>query len=899
MEGAAQNVFYERRRNLNREKKRRSPFGLWLLGRLVNREKNYGLFGDIEELYFFWREEKGSLLASCLLWMQVLRTIPHYVYFKIYWSWVMLKNYIKIAFRNLKKRKAYALVNIGGLAAGLACCMVILLYVTNESSYDMYHTDVDRLYRVLEYRKVPAGEFCSAGISAMVAPTLEENYNQVEKTARVIPASNVLIQHEQHRVFEDRVFYTESSLFGVLTIPFLLGSPETALNDTTSVVLSTRAAKKYFGDKNPIGQSITINDPALSRIYNKNLSLDYLVTGVVADPPSNTHFKYDVFLPLSQFEKSWLLREWHAGPARTYIKLYPGISVLEFEKQMERMAYDYVNKELTSWGQTRRYFLQSLTDIHFRREFEGLTIRDELEAPGNRIYLYIYGLIAFLILLIGCMNYVNLSNARGVYRIKEIGLRKVIGAGRWQLIRQFLSESMIITFLAAALACLLINALLPLFNQFAGTALSVKDLLLPQVLLSLLGLLLGVGLLSGLYPAFVLTAFKPDQILRGIQRGTRGSFALKVLVVGQFAISIFLATGSITVYKQLSYMRSGELGFNQDFKYVIPFRRDARVRNQVKTIKEEFLRHPGVLEAAASSSVPGRPMREGHLGWTDDKLEKPLRLVFLSCDDNFIPQYGLEMKTGRAFDESRNDENGAFIINEAAVPHLGYASAEEALGDRLHESIYGRYKTIVGVVKNFHYEGMRQEVEPMYMEVSSSRYDMLTLSLSPQNLTETLLFLSKKWSELFPAIPFDGFFLDDDFGRLYRKEAQMGKLLGVLTAMGLVVACLGLLGLASFIVQHRTKEIGIRKILGASIPNLMGLLSWRFMFLIVIANVISIPLSYISLSTWLQDFAFRIQPSWDIFALAGMAACICAMLPILLHAFLAARTDPVNSLRYE
>lgn len=880
-------------------KDRRPLFGLWLLGKLINKEKNYGLFGDIEELYFFWKKEKGNTKAATLIWMQILRTIPHFIFFKIYWSWVMLKNYLKIAIRNLKNRKAYAAINIGGLAAGLACCMVILLYVSNESSYDMYHQDVDRLYRVLEYRKVPAGEFCSAGISAMVATVLEDNYSQVEKTARAYPVSSVLVQKDQRRAYEDRVFYTESSLFEVLTIPFLQGSPETSLSNTNSVILSARTAKKYFGDENPIGKRITVDDPALSRIYNKKLTTDYLVTGVVANPPSNTHFKYDIFLPLSQFDKSWLLREWHAGPARTYIKLLSGTTVPEFESQMERMAYEYVNKELTAWGQTRRYFLQSITDIHFHREFDGLAIRDELEAPGNRIYLYIYSLIALLILLIGCMNFVNLSNARGVYRIKEIGLRKVIGARRWQLIRQFLLESVIITFLATAFACILINALLPLFNQFAGTALSIKDLFLPQVLLSILGLVIFVGLLSGLYPAFVLTAFKPDSILRGTQRGTRGSLALKVLVIGQFAISLFLATGSITVYKQLAYMRGGELGFNKDFKYVIPFRRNVQIRKQVKTIKEELLRYPSVLEAAASSSVPGRPMRAGHLKWSDDKLDKPLKLVFLSCDDDFFPQYGIDLITGRSFDESKNDENRAFIINEAAVPYLGYSSAEEALGDRLHESIYGRWKNIVGVTKNFHYQGMRQDVEPMYMEVSSSRYDMLTLTLAPTNLPETLRFLETKWNELFPSVPFDGFFLDDDFDRLYRKEAQMGKLLGILTAMGLVVACLGLLGLASFIVQHRTKEIGIRKVLGASIPNIMGLLSRKFVFLVVVANILSIPLAYFALSKWLEDFAFRIQPTWDIFALAGTVALVCAMLPILLHAFLAARTDPVESLRYE
>ncbi len=811
----------------------------------------------------------------------------------------MIRNYLKVAIRNLTRRKAYSLINIGGLAAGLACCMVILLYVSNESRYDQYHKDVDRLYRVLEYRKVPASEFCTARISAMVAIVLEEYENEVEQIARIFPVSNALVKRDNVTAFEDRVVYSESEIFDVLTIPFLRGNPDNALDETNSIVITRRMATKYFGDEDPVGQTIAIKDPSWNRLHNKDQFTDYLVSGIVADPPSNTHFKYDIFLPLRQFSDTWILREWHAGPTLTYVKLSPGIAASEFEKKIERMAYEYVNKELSAWGQTRRYFLQAVTDIHFRRDFEGLAVRDDLEAPGNRIYLYIYGMIALLILLIGCMNFVNLSNARGVYRIKEVGLRKVIGAGRWQLIRQFLSESIIITFLAAVCAVFLANILLPFFNQFAGTALRIQDSLHPHVFFSALGLVLFVGALSGLYPAFVLTSFRPDQILRGSRMGTRGSFALKVLVVGQFAISIFLATGSITVYKQLTYMRSQEIGFDKEHKYVLHLRSNAQIRKQVKTIKTEFLRFPGVLGAAASSSVPGRPMRAGYLKWSDDKLDKPIQLTFLSCDEDFLPQYKIDMAAGRPFDEKLNDENRAFIINEAAIPHLGYASLEEALGDRLHESVYGRWKTIVGVVKNFHYQGMRHEVEPMYMEVSSSRYNMITLTLASENLPETLRFLENKWSELFPTVPFDGFFLDDDFDRLYRKEAQMGKLLGILTGMGLVVACLGLLGLASFLVQHRTKEIGIRKVLGASIPSLLGLLSRQFVILVLFANIISVPLALITLTRWLEDFAFRIQPDWSVFTMAGAAALLCAVVPILLQALWAARADPVESLRYE
>jgi putative ABC transport system permease protein len=475
----------------------------------------------------------------------------------------------------------------------------------------------------------------------------------------------------------------------------------------------------------------------------------------------------------------------------------------------------------------------------------------------------------------------------------------VIGATRWQLIQQFLGESILITLFAAVCSLLFVYGLLPYFNSFAETTLTFTNLIQPHVLMAALGLVLAVGIMSGIYPAFVLTSFRPVQIFQGTKMETRGSFALKILVIGQFAISIFLATGAMTVSKQLAFMRSGKLGFDKNFKYVMPFQRDKLVRKRVKTIKTEFLRYPNVLGAAASSSVPGRPLRTGYLSWSDDKLDKPLPLDFLSCDEDFIPEYKIDMVAGRSFDESLRDEDKAFLINEAAVPHLGYTAPEDALGDGLHESTYGRRKTIVGVVRNFHFFGLRNEVNPMYLEVSSSRYDMLSVTLSPHNLPETLRFLESKWYELFPTIPFSGFFLDDEFDRLYRKEAQMEQMLSILTGMGLLVACLGLMGLASFIVKHRTKEIGIRKVLGATIPSLMGLLSRRYVILIVLSNAISAPLAYMAMMRWLQDFTFRIHLGWELFVLAGAAALICALFPILFQALWAARANPVNSLRYE
>jgi len=409
-----------------------------------------------------------------------------------------------------------------------------------------------------------------------------------------------------------------------------------------------------------------------------------------------------------------------------------------------------------------------------------------------------------------------------------------------------------------------------------------------------------VGTISGLYYTIVLTFLKPDQIFKGgTGSGKQRSYVLKLLVVGQFVISIFLVIGTITVYQQLQFMKSGQLGFQKEQKYVIPFRGDRPIEKNCQTLKTEFLQHPNIIGATASSTVPGRPLRKGFLKWTDDKLTKPEQLNFLACDEDFISQYQIEMVAGRPFEKGRNDENNSFIINEAAVSLLGYESPEKALGDRLHESWYGRFKNIVGVIKNFHYRGMQTEVEPLYMEVSTSRFSAITLTLNSSKLTNTIGFVESKWREHYPAVPFEGFFLDDDFDRQYRKEEQIGKLLGFIAVLGLFIASLGLFGLASFIAKHRTKEIGIRKVLGASVPNLIKLLTRDFAIYVAIASIIASPLAYFIMKRWLEDFAFRINIGWLVFVLATGITLMIALTTVSFQAIKAARINPVDSLKYE
>ena len=790
----------------------------------------------------------------------------------------------------------------------MACCMVIFLYVASELTYDQYHDDADRIYRVAMYWKVPVGEFRSAGISAGVAPALKNNFTQVEYAARIMPINDMLVQNGNMRFYEDRMVYADQELFDIFTIPFIHGDRATALERPWTVVITRRIAEKYFGNENPLGKTIEIRKGETRRLRSMSSpdsnNTDFEITGVVGNPPSNTHFKYDFIVSLQQLKQNVLRQSWHGGGTYTYIKLAANVIAKDFENQISLLAYDYIGKQLDSWGQKRRYFLQRLVDIHFHSNLSSLPfLSGEMEPPGNMTYIYVYSVIGLLVLLIGCMNFINLSNARSVYRAKEVGLRKIIGAGRFQLVRQFLGESLIITIAALSFSFLICEILLPLFNKTASTTLVFSGIVQPYVLLTLVGLVFFVSIVAGGYPAVVLTAFKPALVLKGPSyAGTKGSFMIKAMVVFQFAISIFLTIGTITVYQQLNFMKGRTLGFDKEQKIVIPFRYNDSFSKNYNAIKSEFLSHHAIVGATASSSVPGRRTNFGYLGLTDSMVEPAKGLNFISCDHDFISEYKIEMAAGRPLQKEKNDAKNAILINESAVTFLGYSSPEDAIGKRWHLGWYdGKQvsREIIGITKNFHYRGMQNNVEPLFMAYDPYDFNALTLTLITSDLRDTLDFIEKKWRELYPSLPYEGFFLDEDFNRQYRAEEQIGKLLGIITGMGLAIASLGLLGLAAFMAQQRTKEIGIRKVLGASVSNIIKLLSKQFVFLIIGASVIAGPFAYYAVNRWLENFAYRIDVGWSVFVFSGVAALVIALLTVSFQAVKAAIANPVEALRYE
>jgi putative ABC transport system permease protein len=814
----------------------------------------------------------------------------------------MLFNYLKIALRNIRKHKGFSFTNIAGLAVGMASCMVIFLYVASELTYDRYHNDPDRIYRVAMWWKVPSGEFQSAAINAGVAPELNDKFPQVECAARYMPIHDRIVRNGDIYFYEDHIGYADQEVFNIFRIPFVYGDPRSALAKPWTVVITRRIAEKYFGRQNPLGKTIEIKEGVFRGVRSMSSpdsdKADFEITGVVDNPPSNTHFKYGILVSSKQLKLDVLRQSWHDRQTYTYIKLAPNTDVVSFEKQISLMAFDHVGSQLKAWSQERRYFLQPLTSIHFHSDLQG-----EMEPPGNLIYIAIYSLMGLLVLLIGCMNFINLSNARSVYRAKEVGMRKVLGADRFQLVRQFLGESLFITTIAAGFSFLICDILLPLFNEAAGTTLAFSQIIHPNVMFTLAGFVLLVGMVAGGYPAAVLTAFRPASVLKGASSaGTKGTFMIKVLVVFQFAISIFLIIGTLTVFQQLQFMKSRTLGFDKEQKIVIPFRYNSTFSRDFDTVKKEFLSYHTILGATASSSAPGRHPQEGYLSQTEAVNQPAKKLNFMAVDYDFISQYKIDMAVGRPLQKDKNDANNAVLINESAVKFLGYSTAEEAIGKRWFIGWYDGRKVsreIVGITKDFHYRGMQEMVEPLFMAYAPFDFNTLTLTLETGSLGETLSFIENLWQKLYPSLPYEGYFLDEDFNRQYRAEEQIGKLLGLIAGMGLVLSTLGLLGLAAFMTQQRTKEIGIRKVLGASVTDIAFMFSKTFSVWVLVASLIACPLAYFAAYRWLQNFAYRVHAAPLLFLMAAVGALLVSLLSVSFHIFKTAMTNPVDSIRYE
>ncbi|HTS44754.1 MAG TPA: ABC transporter permease [Puia sp.] len=793
----------------------------------------------------------------------------------------MLRNYFKIAFRNLWRHRVFSSINILGLAVGMSTCFLIYLYVSFELSYDKFNTKADHIYRLVCDVRTPTETINTSSTSMPMAVNIKRDFPEVESFVRIDGAS-LLVRKGDVKFQEEKSMFADSSLFGIFDFPFIYGDPHTALKEPFSVVLSQTAAKKYFGSSNPVGQSVLLTDAGFN----------CKITGVMKDIPENSQFRADMFVSMATFSDTLnrhIDEEWGRFGANSYLLLKPGTNPKHLESEFPAFLDKRDGDEMKKSKMSFTLFLEPLKDVYLKSRRGGFE-------TGNINNVYIFSVIAVFILLIACINFINLTTARSAERAKEVGIKKVIGAARTQLTRQFLGESIVISLLAFVLAVLLCVLLLPLFNHLSGKIVGTGIFSHPGYIGILFLISVGIGLVAGIYPALVLSSYKPIIVLRGrFATGTRGLILRKGLVITQFTISIALIIGTIVVYRQLNYMRNQDLGFSKEQMLVI----DTHGDDHGLTFKNEISSVPGVLSTAFSSSVPGggNPGAYSEIENKSGEMQVAnLDLYFVDFD--YIPQYKMQMVAGRAFSKDfLSDTTQAMILNESALKLFGYSSPKEAIGRKFSQ--WGRQGMIIGVVKDFHFRSLREEIKPLSMRIEPGGCNLVSANVSTANLQNTIKQIQSKWERIIPYRPFSYFFLDEFFNNQYRSEDKFGNLFLNFAILAIFISCLGLLGLASYSTIQRTREIGIRKVMGASVSNIVNLLSKDFLKLVLLAFVIATPVAWYAMNGWLRNFAYRININWWIFAGAGIAALLIALITVSFQAIKAAIANPVKSLRTE
>jgi putative ABC transport system permease protein len=806
----------------------------------------------------------------------------------------MFNNYLKIALRNIFKHKGYSLINIVGLAIGMACCLLILLYIQDELSYDRYHENADRIYRVIEEVRLEGVGEESSSMPFPTGDTLPLEYpDAVEASVRFfnfqLPTMSVQYGTSDEKLFnEPRFFFADSAVFQVFSFEMIEGDPKKALEEPNTIVITKAMAEKYFEDEDPMGKTL--------RWQN---GVNLRVTGVIKDVPPNSHFQFDFlgsFATLRRLFGGNLPQNWYWNPCWTYILLRDGVSADSLQAQFPALVQKYFPDSIKNKVVVK---LQPLKDIHL---FSHLDY--EINPNSDISYIYIFSAIAVFVLLIACINFMNLATARSANRGREVGMRKVLGAYRTQLIKQFLGESMILCVIAAVLSVLIIEIVLPAFNAFSGKILSTDYFTDGSLLAGLIVITLTVGILSGIYPAFFLSGFDPVKVMKGtLERGGKSSAFRKVLVVVQFAISIVLIIGTIICFQQLNYLRNTKLGFNKDQIVMLPAYGTALAR-WYERFRERILQDPHISQVAAMEDVLGAKYQTGSFipeGTSESNMQQ---IPLLVVTHDFIETFDMEMVSGRSFSkEFPTDITEGIIINESASKRFGW-SPEEALGKRLRQQ-NGLMLKVIGVVKDFNYASLSQPITPFVLEMPrnpgqmNNRMRYVTVRTSAADLQQTIGFLRSTWEEVVPNRSFDFFFLDDELDKLYHAEEQMGRVFGVFTILAIVIACLGLFALASFTTELRTREIGIRKVLGAQAFGIVILLSKEFAKWVLIANVIAWPVAFYIMERWLDGFAHRTVIGISTFIVAAILAFAISTLTVSFQAFKAALSDPVKSLRHQ
>ncbi len=790
----------------------------------------------------------------------------------------MIGNYLKIAFRNLWRHRGFSFLNIAGLAIGLTAGFLILLYVGFEWSYDRFHRNADRIYRVVSDIETPSGVVKNSEPAWAVPPHMQREFPEVEAAVRIYETS-LLIHNNDERYTEENCLAVDPDFFKVFDFKLLSGERGKVLTTPFSIVLSESMAKKYFGDQNPIGRSLDIEDYGF---VGK-------VTGVMEDMPGNSHITADILFSLTTFltenYSPQLNDNWGGYQPYAYVLLKPNVD----HKVLESKFPDFLER---NDGENMKK-LQTYVSLYLE-PFKEVYLRSDRHRTigGNINNVRTLSIVALFILLIACINFINLTTARSMERAKEVGVRKVIGAEKRQLGLQFIGESTIICLLAFFLTVVLTTLILPYFNDMAGKTVAEYIWSNPIYLISVFGMAVLIGIFAGIYPAFVLSSFKPVRVLQGrFSNGTRGILLGKGLVVTQFSISIALIIGTIVIYDQVNFMRDQELGFDKERMVIL---------NSANTeLKDGIEDLPGVSSTSLVSSIPGgdNPLAYSKVeNMTGDQQILDINAYFVDFDA--ISQFDMKVVAGRGFSRDfPTDSTEAMVINESTVRILGYPSPEEVLGAKFEQ--WGRTGRVVGVVQDFNFKSLKENIEPLTLRVDVGRKGLLAVKLTPHDMAKTVASIEEKWKVIVPNEPFDYFFLDEYFDRQYRADERFGALIFNFSVLAIVISCLGLLGLAAYSTVKRRREIGIRKVVGSSVMGIVELLSKEFLKLVAIAILVASPLAGLAMDSWLKDFAYRTQIQWWVFALAGTSALSIALLTVSFHAIKAALTNPAKSLRTE
>ncbi len=807
----------------------------------------------------------------------------------------MIKNYFKIAWRNLWKNKTFSVINIAGLSVGVSCFLLIALYVLDELSYDKYNINASRIYRI--DNQIKFGDFLYNGAETpgVMGPSFAKDFQQVEQYTRLKNSGRIVIKKGTENFQENRVTYADSSLFEVFTLPMIAGDKKTALQEPHSLVITESMAKKYFNSTDAVGKSLLINN-----------NVNYKITGVIKDIPQQSHFHFDFFMAMSELDES-RGNTWLTTNCQTYVLLKPSTNVNQLEKQFNKAMNVYEapqfkqelnmsQGEFQKAGNYTSCSLMPLTKIHL---YSNKT--DELETNGSIQYVYIFSAIAIFILLLACINFMNLSTARSSNRAKEVGMRKVLGSNQKNLITQFLTESFLISFLSFIIAVAITAMLLPFFNQLANKQITISLIFNPFAFLTIIFLSVIVGLVAGSYPAFFLSSFKPIVVLKGnLSRGLKGSALRNALIIFQFSISIILIIGTIVIYNQLNYIRNKNIGFNKE--QVLVLQNTYALNNGSKTFRNQLMQIPGVIGLTSTGYLPVIGARSGRAFVTGSVFDGKNFILMQQwpVDENYIPTLQVQLKNGRNFSAQLPTDSSAVIINEAAAKLLGSDDAINKKLYRVDDVATGKLVAynIIGVIKNFNFNSLHEQVAPLVLTLQEDNGSM-ALRINSGNIAGLITQLKFKWKAIAPAQPFSYSFLDEEFNRQYNGEERSGKMSMVFSILAIFIACLGLFGLVTYAAEQRIKEIGIRKILGASISNIISLLSKDFLKLILIAVCIASPIAWWVMNSWLQDFAYRINISWWVFIAAGLLVLMIAFITAMFQTIKAAIANPAKSLRTE